>query len=61
MHLVQVRCRRSRLHSGQDLGDLTFVDITDYTLRAMPLDVVLNQFVILKDGNLGFLGSRGND
>src|SRR5262249_3994233 len=39
----------------------SFVDVADDALRPMSFDQVFNEFVILEDGYLGFLGGGGND
>ena len=49
------------LHAGQDFRYLTFIYVADDALRSVPLDVKLNELVVLEDRKLGLLRCRGND
>ena len=45
------------LHPRKDLRYLSFIDVADDSLRSMTFDVKLNEFVVLQNRNLCFLGS----
>src|SRR5262249_25144575 len=49
------------LHPRQHLGHPPLVDIAYYGFRALPLNHELNEFIVLQDGEFGFLGRGGND
>src|SRR5215510_153794 len=58
---VEADVHESRLHAGKDFRYFTFINIADDPLRAVPLDIKLNEFVVLENGELRFLGCCRND
>src|SRR5262245_10483397 len=58
---VQADVHESGLHAEKDFRYLTFIYIADDALGAVPLNIKLNEFVVLQNGELGFLGCCGND
>src|SRR5262249_38607620 len=57
----QAQFHQSGLHAGKDFRYLTFIYIADDALGAVPLNIKLNEFVVLQNGELGFLGCCRND
>ena len=58
---VEADVHKSRLHSRQDLGDASFIDITGDDLRPPPFNQEFDEFAILNDGNSRFLRYGGNN
>jgi hypothetical protein len=49
------------LHPGKDFRDPAFINVAYNPLRSMPFNVVFDEFIVLQNGDLCFLGGGGND
>src|SRR5262249_43271934 len=58
---VYADVHESGLHAGKDFRYLNFIYIAVDSFGGGALNIKLNEFVVLQNGELGFLGCCGND